>query len=95
MRIFACAECEAIYRELREAAGEPEATRSAARSANQDADPQELVSWLSQLNEEECARMRENSRLWKTWRRWRDHRALTGHYVPLLPLPPNAIWNAN
>jgi hypothetical protein len=94
MSIFACAECEAIYREMREAAGELGATRGATRSANQDADSQELISWLSQLYEEECARMRENSSLWKTWRRWRDHRALTGHYVPLR-LPPNAISNAN
>jgi hypothetical protein len=79
---------------MREAAGELGATRNATRSANQEADSQELISWLSQLYEEEFAPMRENSILWKTWRRRRDHRALTGHYVPLR-LPPNAISNAN
>jgi hypothetical protein len=89
MSFFACSECQAIDRELREAAGELQAAPGATGAASQ-----ELIDWLSQLDEEECARMREGSRLWKTWRRLRDHRVLTGHSVPL-PLPPNAISNGN
>jgi hypothetical protein len=85
MATFSCSECAAIYRDLKEAA--------AARSA-QGVPPQDLIAWLSRLDEEDCTRIREDSPLWKTWRRMRAHRALTGHYVPLA-LPPDAISNWN
>jgi hypothetical protein len=86
MPSFPCAECAAIYRELREAAREAGEVRAPS---------QDLAGWLSQRNEEECARMRENSRLWRAWRRLREHRAVTGHSVSLLSLPPDAISNPN
>ena len=87
MSAFECGECEAIYRELREGASERRATRGAA--------PEELIVWLGQLNEEECSQMRDSSRPWKTRRRLRKHRNLTGHSVSLLALPPGAISNPN
>jgi hypothetical protein len=56
---------------------------------------QDLAVWVQQLTEDKCARMRETSSLWKTWHRLQEHRALTGHYVALLPVLPNAISNTN
>jgi hypothetical protein len=53
--------------------------------------PHQLADWLEHLNEEDCARMRATSSLWKTWRRLMEHRTLTGHSLSLLSLPPNAI----
>ena len=54
-----------------------------------------LAEWLEQLDEEECARTRETSPLWATWRRLREHRALTGHRLSALPIPPNLLANSN
>ena len=58
-------------------------------------DPPQLSEWIRGLDEEECARMRESSSLWKAWRRLQEHRKLTGHVLSVLPLPPNAISNPN
>ena len=83
-------ECRAIYRELREA-------HLAARRGSMDLerDPERIAEWLQELNAEACYRMRETSSLWKVWRRLQEHRTLTGHSLPLLPLRPDAITNAN
>jgi hypothetical protein len=62
---------------------------------DQNTSPLALATWLEQLNEEECARMRDTSILWATWRRLQKHRALSGHYLPVLPLSPQAILNSN
>jgi hypothetical protein len=85
-----CDECWAIYRELRDAF-----RVLSERSSDQNTAPQQLAAWLEQLDQEECARMRETSAIWKTWRRLQEHRAVTGHPLSLLPVPPNAISNPN
>jgi hypothetical protein len=89
MDAFSCAECRAIYLELREALsifqGTPEV----------DIDPARLGEWVRGLDEEECTRIRETSNLWKAWRRLQEHRTVTGHVLSVLPLPPNAISNPN
>ena len=82
-----CAECEAIRREFREAL-------IAANEHGLPASSGSLTEWLRDLDDAECARMRETSDLWKTWRRWREHRAVTGH-TPSLAAPPDAISNPN
>jgi len=79
-----CAECEAIRRELREA---PWAGLRLER--------EDLAAWVGRLDLEEAARMREHSPLWQVWRRMRAHQALTGHYVPLVALPPEGKLNSN
>src|SRR5215469_15680217 len=56
---------------------------------------QQIADWVQQLNEEECARMRETSALWNTWRRMQEHRNLTGHILSVWPVPPNALSNPN
>jgi len=56
---------------------------------------QAIAEWVRQLDEEELARIRETSSLWKTWRRLQEHRNLTGHMLSVLPLPPHAISNPN
>ena len=84
-----CAECQAIYRELLEA------SRVVREQMHEGAPPLALTTWLEQLNEEECAQMRETSSLWATWRRLQEHRALTGQSLSALPLPPQAILNSN
>lgn len=90
MDSFSCDECRAIYWELGEAyravAGGPPDRNNA---------PQQIGDWVRQLNEGDCAWMRETSSLWKTWRRLREHRSRTGHTLSVLPLPPNAISNPN
>jgi len=90
MDAHSCEECQAIYRELMHAA------HKARQSLfDQPTPPQQVVAWLEQLNEDDCARLRETSSLWKTWRRLQEHRTLTGHSISLLPVPPNAISNPN
>jgi hypothetical protein len=84
-----CAECRAIYRELQEAY-----VAAKVRLSGQTTTPQEIGTWIQGLDEEECAQMRETSDLWAAWRRWQEHRALTGHWLSLLG-PPNAISNPN
>jgi hypothetical protein len=86
MDSFACEECRAIYRELKDA-------HEAARVNRADQNPRDLVAWLEQLDEAECARMRDTSHLWKTWRRLQEHGARTGHSLSVLPLPPGVISN--
>jgi len=81
MDLFSCDECRDIYRELRDA----------SRRAGESATPQDLAAWVLQLDEEECARLRESSDLWKVWRRMREHRAVTGHWQPVMALPPGAM----
>jgi hypothetical protein len=81
-----CEECRAIRLALREA-------YLAAR--DHTTNPQEIAAWLEQLNEQDCARMRANSSLWKTWRRLMQHRTLTGHFVSYLPLSRKVIANPN
>jgi len=85
-----CAECQAIYGELVKAS---HAVRHQMR--HEGASRVDLTAWLEQLNEEKCTDMRETSSLWATWRRLREHRALTGHSLSALPLPPQAILNSN
>jgi hypothetical protein len=89
MDSFPCDECHAIYVAL---LGEYAAVKD--RLSHQTTTPHDLAGWVQQLNEEECARMRGTSNLWKTWRRMQEHRALTGHGLPL-PAPPNTILNPN
>lgn len=90
MDSFSCDECRAIYWELREA------LRAATEvQSDRNNTPREIADWVEGLNEDDCARMRETSDLWKTWRRLQEHRSLTGHWLSLLPLPPNAISNPN
>ena len=84
---FACEECRAIYRDLRANA------RAAREQVAQR--PGGLAAWLEQLSEEDCARLRESAGLWKAWRRLQEHRALTGHSLSQLAIPPGAIVNAN
>ena len=89
MDALSCTECRAIYLELQEAlsvfAGTPEV----------GIDPAQLGEWIRSLNDEECARIRETSSLWKAWSRLQEHRTRTGHILSVLPLPPNAISNPN
>jgi hypothetical protein len=85
-----CAECQAICRELLEAL---RPVQEWMRDENTS--PLALTAWLEQLNEEEFARMRNTSRIWATCRRLQEHRALTGHYLSVLSLPPQAILNSN
>ena len=90
MVLPSCSECHSIYRELIEAS---RAVRERAQEQKTPALP--LTAWLEQLDEEECARTRETSSLWATWRRLQEHRARTGHYLSVLPLPPTVISNSN
>ena len=85
-----CAECRAIYRELQEALAAVK-----VRLADRSTTPDDLAAWVQELEEEECARMRDASSLWKTWRRWREHRTLTGHWLSPLPVPPHGMANPN
>ena len=55
MDLIPCDECRAIYRELQNAVGR----------MGESATPQQLAAWVQQLDEEECARLRESSDLWK------------------------------
>ena len=85
---FRCHECEAIYRDLLEAASARDETAPDRRAT-----PNQVAGYLESLDEDDCARMREMSPLWKAWRRREEHRALTGHSVSLLPLQPGVIEN--
>ena len=87
MDSFSCDECRAIYFELREACR--------AMGNAPGASSQQISEWVQRLNEEECARLRESSGLWKAWRRLQAHRSLTGHTQPVLPLPARAMTNLN
>ena len=87
---FSCDECRAIYQELREGLRAATGSMSDERNARQA-----IAEWVRQLDEEELARIRETSSLWKTWRRLQEHRNLTGHMLSVLPLPPHAISNPN
>ena len=89
MDALSCIECRAIYLELREA------LFGFASTPEVGIDPAQLGEWIRSLDEEECARIRETSNLWKAWRRLQEHRTLTGHVLSVLPLPPNAISNPN
>src|ERR1035441_5111675 len=88
MDSFACEECREISRELRNAG-------KAARLNSTSQNPRDLTEWLAQLDETECARIRDASPLWKAWRRWQEHRTRTGHASSVLPLPPGASSNPN
>jgi hypothetical protein len=89
MDAFSCPECRAIYLELREA------RRGATAETEVADDPAVLAEWIRGLDEEECARIRETSSLWRAWRRLQEHRTVTGHVLSLISLPPNAISNPN
>jgi len=89
MSLPRCAECRSIYLELVEAA---EAIRKLQADQPGATD---LAAWLDGLSEGECAETRETSRLWAVWRRQREHRILTGHYVPLSLWPGEATPNRN
>jgi hypothetical protein len=91
MDLPACPECVAIQQEFRKAAREMQ-----VRHFPGDLIVFRLLRYLQSLDAEECARMREKSALWKTWRRREEHRIRTGHAVSLLPpLPPGALVNPN
>jgi hypothetical protein len=81
MDLFACDECRAIYRELRQASRPLPFALALA--------PQQIGDWLRQIDDELAAQMRETSLLWKTWRRLQEHRALTGHSLSVSPFRPN------
>ena len=85
---FDCDECRAIYLEFRQVADAMRRTKNLITSSA------DLVEWLNRLNEEEFAQIRETSPLWKTWRRFQEHKTLTGHSVSVL-LPPDAAPNPN
>jgi hypothetical protein len=87
---FSCDECREIYQELRKAAETAD-----WQQINQDRTAQRLVAYLEQLDEADCARMRENSPLWKAWRRLVQHRTMTGHTLSVLPITPDALSNPN
>jgi hypothetical protein len=87
---FSCDECRAIHRELRDAY-----LAATGSVVDRTSVPQQIADWVQQLNEEDCARMRETSSLWAAWRRLQEHRTLTGHYLSRLPVAPDAISNPN
>lgn len=60
-----CAECRAIHRELQEALA-----AAKVRPTDQHTTPKEIATWVQQLNEDQCTRMRAMSSLWAIWRRW-------------------------
>jgi hypothetical protein len=82
MNSVVCEECQAIYRELKDAV---------AASSYVDRSRIDLLEWLEQLDEAECTQMRDTSPLWKAWRRLQEHRVLTGHSPAVLVLPPSAL----
>jgi hypothetical protein len=84
---FVCDECREIYRELREA--------QRANAERRHDEPHEIEDWVRGLDEEECARIRQSSPLWKAWRRLQEHRQRTGHMISVLPVPPKALSNPN
>jgi len=90
MDAFPCDECRAIHRELQEAFATVK-----ERLSGPGTTPVDLVAWLQGLDEDECAQVRETSPLWRTWHRWQQHRALTGHYLSPLPVPPSTMGNPN
>jgi hypothetical protein len=73
-----CPECQDIFLELLKASQDVK-----KQNLEQQTETRPLIAWLEQLNEEDCARTRESSRLWAARRRQQEHRALTGHYVPV------------
>jgi hypothetical protein len=85
-----CDECREIYLELRKAAETVD-----WRQIGQDRTVPRLAAYVEQLDEADCAWMRENSPLWKAWRRLMQHRTLTGHTLSVLPIPPDALSNPN
>ena len=86
-----CPECQAIVDEMRAAAREVRAGHPGKAMT-----PMELVSWLERLDEEECARLRESSPFWRTWRKLMEHGALTGHSLSFLSaLSPGANTSPN
>jgi len=90
MDAFSCDECQAIYRELRDAGSCVTASRRL------DGAPlEQIAAWIRDLDEKACARMRQDSNLWKAWRRLQEHRVLTGHAISVVPLPPRALSNPN
>jgi len=90
MNSLSCDECRAIYEELCD-----DVRAASARLLTANIPRGQLTTYLQTLNEEDCARMRQTSALWRTWRRRETHRALTGHSVSLLALQPTAISNPN
>jgi uncharacterized protein YhaN len=84
-----CSECRAIHQEFQEALA-----AAKVRLSDRSAAPDHLAAWIQGLDEE-CARMRETSSVWATWRRLQEHRALTGHWLSPLPVPPNSMSSKN
>jgi DNA-binding transcriptional regulator YiaG len=60
MDAFKCDECRAIYQDLRKAY---RAATEDTRDRHQTS--QQIANWVQQLSEEECARIRETSSVWK------------------------------
>jgi hypothetical protein len=90
MKPYSCPECRAIHQEFQEAFAAIK-----ERMSGQGGMPDDLAGWIEQMDQDECARMRETSTVWKTWRRLQEHRALTGHHISLLPGPPDGIADLN
>jgi hypothetical protein len=90
MDFFACDECRSIHRAFQEALAAAKEPLS-----NSETTARDVIAWLQELGEDECARMREKSAIWQIFRRWQEHRAATGHYVSPLPVPPRGIGNPN
>jgi hypothetical protein len=76
MKAYHCGECSAIRRELDEA--------MAAERARVGGEPQDLRAWLERLDEDECARLRETSDMWKAWRKAVEHQLRTGHSISVI-----------
>jgi len=55
----------------------------------------DLAAWAEALNAEDSATLRHNSILWKAWRTLQAHRAATGHWQSVIPVPADAIANPN
>ena len=56
----------------------------AAERARAGSEPQDLRAWLERLDEDECARLRETSAIWKAWRKAGEHQLRTGHSISVV-----------
>jgi len=89
MDAHTCPECRAILSELCDAVA---AVRRLQGPGMKETD---LADWVRGFDEEKARSMRESSPFWEPWRRWMAHRALTGHALPFVAIPPGALLNPN
>jgi len=78
-----CPECLAIYRQLADSVRQHHVAS------------QPLADWIRQVDGYDCSRIRQTSVLWAIWRRLQNHRAVSGHHLSMLPVPPAALENPN